>query len=364
MSKVSIIALSNIKEVALQVDEYLKEITNSNESYLIDNEEIRFSNGEGKIKLLNTIRGHDVYIMSDIGNHSISYQMHGKTNYKSPDDHFQDIKRVISAIRGHADKITLIMPLLYASRQHRRKGRESLDCALALQELERLGVETLITFDAHDENIQNVVPLQSFENFFPTVNIINEIIKNEEINYQNTIVISPDTGAFNRARYYADMLKVDVGIFHKRRDLTKVVNGKNPVIAHEYLGKDIKGKDCIVVDDIISSGESMIDVARELKRRGANRIFLASTFGLFCNGPEFFEEEYKKGSFNRVYTTNLTYVDYKIKNAIWHNSVNCSKFIAKIIDQVSKNESITPYLHGDPDVVENVQKKLTKKMYK
>jgi len=361
MSKISIIALANIKEIALQVDEYLKQIQNSSNTHLIENEEIRFSNGEGKIKLLNTIRGHEVYIMSDIGNHSISYQMYGKTNYKSPDDHFQDIKRVISAIRGHADKITLIMPLLYASRQHRRKGRESLDCAIALQELERLGIKSLITFDAHDENIQNVVPLQSFENFFPTVNIINEIIKNEEIDYKNTIIISPDTGAFNRARYYADMLKVDVGIFHKRRDLTKVVNGKNPVISHEYLGKDVEGKDCIVVDDMIASGESMLDVAKELKRRGANRIYLASTFGLFCNGPELFSEEYKKGSFDRVYTTNLTHVTDDVRKASWYNSVNCSIFIAKIINQLSKNESITPYLHGDPDVVESIQKKLTKK---
>ena len=364
MNKVSIIALSNIKEIAQQVDEYLKKITSSQDTFLIENEEIRFSNGEGKIKLLNTIRGHDVYIMSDIGNHSISYQLYGKTNYKSPDDHFQDIKRIISAIRGHADKITLIMPLLYASRQHRRKGRESLDCALALQELERLGIKSLITFDAHDENIQNVVPLQSFENFFPTVNIINEIIKNEQINYNNTIVISPDTGAFNRARYYADMLKVDVGIFHKRRDLTKVVNGKNPVIMHEYLGKDVKGKDCIVVDDMISSGESMLDVAKELKRRGASRIFLASTFGLFCNGPELFSREYEKETFNRVYTTNLTYVDESIKNKEWYNSVNCSIFIAKIIDQLSKNESITPYLYGDPDVIDSIQKKLTRKLHK
>lgn len=359
MDKISIIALESIKELALKTNEYLKELKKQ-EDYIIPIEEIRFSNGEGKIKLLNTIRGNQVYIMSDIGNHSITYKMYGNENHKSPDDHFADIKRVISAVRGHAQSITVIMPLLYSSRQHRRKGRESLDCAIALKELENLGIKSIITFDAHDENIQNVVPLMAFENFFPTVNIINEILKNEEINCKNTIVISPDTGAFNRARYYADMLKVDVGIFHKRRDLTKVVNGKNPVIAHEYLGKNVKNKDCIVVDDMIASGESMLDVAQELKRRGANNIYLASTFGLFCNGKELFDQEYTK-SFNRVYTTNLTYVDDNIKNSPWYNSVDCSLFMAKIINELSKNSSITPLLQGDTETFKEVQKKLLKK---
>lgn len=360
MNKISIIALENIKDLALKTNEYLKK-TNNQENYLVPLEEIRFSNGEGKIKLLSTIRGKEVYIMTDVGNHSISYKMYGIENHKSPDDHFADTKRIISAIRGHAESITVIMPLLYSSRQHRRKGRESLDCAIALKELENLGVKSIITFDVHDENIQNVVPLMAFENFFPTVNIINQILKNEQIDYNNTIVISPDTGAFNRARYYADMLKVDVGIFHKRRDLTQVVNGKNPVIAHEYLGKDVKGKDCIVVDDMIASGESMLDVAKELKRRGANNIYLASTFGLFCNGKEIFDEEYNK-SFNRVYTTNLTYVDDKIKNSKWYKSVDCSIFIAKIINELSNNSSITPLLQGDPEVFEEVQKTLIKKL--
>lgn len=358
MNKVSIIALENIKELAQKTNNYLNKLNNAN--YLVPIEEIRFSNGEGKIKLLNTIRGHQVYIMTDIGNHSISYKMYDQINHKSPDDHFQDTKRIISAIRGHAKNITLIMPLLYSSRQHRRKGRESLDCAIALKELENLGVKSIITFDVHDENIQNVVPLMAFENFFPTVNIINQILSNEQIDYENTIIISPDTGAFNRARYYADMLKVDVGIFHKRRDLTKVVNGKNPVIAHEYLGKDVENKDCIVVDDMIASGESMLDVANELKRRKARNIYLASTFGLFCNGKKQFDELYNK-SFNRVYTTNLTYVDESIKNSNWYKSVDCSIFIAKIINELSKNESITPLLQGDPEVFKEVQKKLLKK---
>ena len=360
MNKISIIALENIKELALKTNNYLKKMNNENNDYLIPIEEIRFSNGEGKIKLLKTIRGSEAYIMTDIGNHSISYQMYGIENHKSPDDHYQDTKRIISAIRGHAESITLIMPLLYSSRQHRRKGRESLDCAIALKEFENLGVKSIITFDVHDENIQNVIPLMAFENFFPTVNIINQILKNEQIDYENTIVISPDTGAFNRARYYADMLKVDVGIFHKRRDLTKVVNGKNPVIAHEYLGKDVSNKDCIVVDDMIASGESMLDVAKELKRRNARNIYLASTFGLFCNGKNVFDEEYNK-SFNRVYTTNLTYVDKKIIDSSWYKSVDCSMFIAKIINELSKNSSITPLLQGDPEVFEDVQKKLVKK---
>lgn len=361
MNKVSIIALESIKELALKTNEYLKKINNQKENYLIETEEIRFSNGEGKIKLLNTIRGHEVYIMTDIGNHNIKYQMYGKENYKSPDDHFQDTKRVISAIRGHASSITVIMPLLYSSRQHRRKGRESLDCAIALKEMENLGVKSIITFDVHDENIQNVVPLMAFENFFPTVNIINEILKNEQIDYENTIIISPDTGAFNRARYYADMLKVDVGLFHKRRDLTKVINGKNPVIAHEYLGKNVINKDCIVVDDMIASGESMLDVAKELKIRGARNIYLASTFGLFCNGKQIFNEEYEKKSFARVYTTNLTYIDDEIKKSPWYKSVDCSIFIGKIINELSKNSSITPFLQGDPEIFEQVQKKLLKK---
>ena len=361
MNKISIVALESIKDIAVKTNDYLKKINNQKEDFLVETEEIRFSNGEGKIKLLNTIRGRNVYIMTDIGNHNITYKMYGYENHKSPDDHLEDAKRVISAIRGHAESITLIMPLLYASRQHRRKGRESLDCAIALKELENLGVKSIITFDVHDENIQNVVPLMAFENFFPTVNIINEILTNEQIDYENTIIISPDTGAFNRARYYADMLKVDVGIFHKRRDLTKVVNGKNPVIAHEYLGKDVNSKDCIVVDDMIASGESMLDVATELKRRGARNIYLASTFGLFCNGKYVFDKEYANNSFNRVYTTNLTYVSENIKNSIWYKDVDCSIFIGKIINQLSNNNSITPLLQGDPDTFKEVQKKLLKR---
>ena len=340
MNKISIVALESIRDIAIKTNDYLKKINNQKEDFLVETEEIRFSNGEGKIKLLNTIRGKNVYIMTDIGNHSITYKMYGYENHKSPDDHLEDAKRVISAIRGHADSITLIMPLLYASRQHRRKGRESLDCAIALKELENLGVKSIITFDVHDENIQNVVPLMAFENFFPTVNIINEILTNEQIDYENTIIISPDTGAFNRARYYADMLKVDVGIFHKRRDLTKVVNGKNPIVAHEFLGEHLDGKDAIIIDDMISSGESMLDVAKQIKDRGANRVFVCTTFGLFTDGFEKFDEYYEKGYIDRVITTNLTYLPAEAKEKPYFLIADMSKFIALIIDSMNHDISI------------------------
>ena len=277
--ELGIIALESCKELGNAIDKLIQEKRNTNESFLIPINEIRFSNGEGKVKISESVRGKDIYILCDIGNYSCTYKMFGFINHKGPDEHFQDIKRTVSAIRGKAAKITVIMPLLYESRQHRRKGRESLDCALALQELERLGVHEVLTFDVHDPNVQNAIPLLSFENFYPTYDIVKSLIKNEntlELNKDKLIVISPDTGAMDRAIYYSSVLGVDVGLFYKRRDHSTIVNGKNPIVQHEYMGRDVEGKDVLIVDDMIASGESVLDIAMELKRKKSKKCLCSN----------------------------------------------------------------------------------------
>jgi len=359
-SNLKLIILDNFKNVGEKVDKELQRLMKEKESYAVRTSNSRFSNGEGKVKLEETVRHQDLYILCDVGNYSMSYTMHGNTHYMSPDEHFQDVKRVISATSGRSENITLIMPLLYQSRQHKRKGRESLDCAMAIQELQALGVKTIITFDVHDPNIQNATPCLSFENFYPTHTILETFIEKENLDFSNVLVISPDTGAMDRAIFYANMLNADVGMFYKRRDLTKVVDGKNPVVQHEYMGKDVKDKNIIVVDDMIASGSSMIEVASELKKRGANKIYLISTFALFTEGIELFQDAYEKKLFDKLYSTNLSYVREDVRNASWYHEVDCSSFIAKVIDTLHKGESIEPLQNGKKEMLRKINKKVNK----
>ncbi|SHH98497.1 ribose-phosphate pyrophosphokinase [Clostridium collagenovorans DSM 3089] len=360
--QIGIISLESSKELGEKINSYLIKERNENnfdgpsqESYMIPVKEIRFSNGEGKIVLEDTARGKDIYIISDIGNYSCTYEMFGFENHKSPDDHFQDIKRVLSALGGKARRITVIMPLLYSSRQHRRKGRESLDCAIALQELERLGVQDIITFDVHDPNVQNSIPLISFDNLYPTYAIVKALINEEKelINDKNKfLVISPDTGAMDRAIYYSSVLGLDIGLFYKRRDYSTVISGKNPIVQHEYMGRSIEGQNVIIVDDMIASGESIFDIVREVKKRGANKIFVATTFALFTEGINKFNELYESGLIEKVYSTNLTYIPDDIKKSEWLREVDLSSFIANIIYYLNNGMSIQHLL----DATEKISK--------
>lgn len=331
MDKIKIIAFENCKELGAKVDKHIQKLTKKRNSSLLTVEASRFNNGEGKLYLSESVRNKDIYILSDVGNYSVTYDFHGFSHHTAPDEHYQDIKRVISATNGRSEKVTVIMPLLYESRQHRRKERESLDCALALQELESLGVNNIITFDCHDPNVSNAIPNLPFENIFATETIIKEIFKNEEIEKDKLLTISPDMGAMERARYYAEILRCDVGLFYKRRDLTKLVNGKNPIVEHIYLGKDPQDSTVIVVDDMLASGGSMLDVAKELKSRGAKKIILVCTFSLFSSGVEKIQKAYDEGLFDRLYSTNLTYVPEEIKKLEWYHDVDCSLQLAEVI---------------------------------
>lgn len=353
-----LIILDNIEDFGSKTNNYLKELRKANEDYIIPITRDRFSNGEGKIKIGGTVRDKDIYIISDVGNYDITYNMHGFTHHMSPDEHFQDIKRVISAISGYASKITLVMPLLYESRQHKRKGKESLDCAIALKELEALGVNHIVTFDAHDPNVANAIPNLPFENFYPTHDILTDLVANEDIN--NLLVVSPDMGAMERARYYAEMLGSDVGVFYKRRDLSKVVNGKNPIVEHVYMGADVKGKNIIVVDDMIASGSSMIEVASLLKEKGAAKFYFVATFALLTEGPNAFIKAYNEGLFNKLYTTNLSYVSEIIKKETWYQEVDCSNRMARIIDALNNKESLKPLFNGKQEILDMVKEKNNK----
>ena len=345
--ELGIIALESCKELGNAIDKYIQNNRNCTESFLIPVDEIRFSNGEGKVKISESVRAKDIYILCDVGNYSCTYKMFGITNHKGPDEHFQDIKRTVAAIRGKAARITVIMPLLYESRQHRRKGRESLDCALALQELERLGVDEIITFDVHDPNIQNAIPLLSFENIYPTYDIVKAIVSNEkslELDKEKLLVISPDTGAMDRAIYYSSVLGVDVGLFYKRRDHSTIVNGKNPIVQHEYVGRDVEGKDVLIVDDMIASGESVLDIAKELKGRNARNVYVAATFGFFTEGLEKFNRAYEAGLITRIYSTNLTYIPENLMSAEWFEGVDLSELSARIINRLNHGRSIAKYM--------------------
>lgn len=333
------------------------------ESYIIDAVCPRFGSGEAKGILNESVRGKDVYLLVDVCNHNLSYTVCGQVNHMSPDDHYQDLKRMIAAISGKARRITVIMPFLYESRQHKRSSRESLDCALALQELTNMGVDNIITFDAHDPRVQNAIPLKGFETVQPTYQFIKALLANVDdihMNSESMMIISPDEGAMGRAIYFANVAGTDVGTFYKRRDYTKIVEGRNPIIAHEFLGSDVAGKDVVVIDDMISSGESMIDVATELKRRKANRIFVASTFGLFTNGLKKFDEAYKSGLIYRVMTTNLVYQPQELLEREYYINVDMSKYIALLIDTLNHDCSIAEYLNPT-ERIEKILKKYHQK---
>ena len=363
VGNLGILALESSREMGNRVNDYIVDWRQersrmeapassiadySKDSYLIDCACPRFGSGEAKGLIRESVRGDDLFLLVDVCNYSLTYKVCGQVNHMSPDDHYQDLKRLIAAVGGKARRITVIMPFLYESRQHRRSSRESLDCALALQELTQMGVESIITFDAHDPRVQNAIPLKSFETVQPTYQFIKALLKNVpdiKIDAQNLMVISPDEGALGRAVYYANVLGIDVGMFYKRRDYSRIVDGRNPIIAHEFLGADLEGKDVIITDDMISSGESMIDVATELKRRKANRIFVAATFGLFTNGMDKFDEAVEKGLIYRVMTTNLVYQPQELLSRDYYISVDMSKYVALLIDTLNHDQSISDLLN-------------------
>lgn len=312
------------------------------DTYLIKTTEIRFPNGEGKVRLDETVRGRDVFILGDVSNYSITYNMYGKTVPMGPDEHFMDIKRVLSAMSGRARHVTVVLPKLYASLQHRKKARESMDCAIALQDLERWSVDEIITFDAHDPTIQNAVPQVSFLNIYPTLEILKHFLSTENWLFdpaEKLLIISPDTGAMDRAVYYAGVLGLDVGLFYKRRDHSRIVNGKNPIVQHEYLGQNVEGKNVLIVDDMINSGESVFDIAIELKRRKAKTIYVASTFAFFTEGIEKFQRYYEEGTINKVFSTNLNYLPAEVLRAEWFSLVDQSRYLAMFLDQLSNEQS-------------------------
>lgn len=329
------------------------------DSFIIDSSCPRFGTGEAKGLIRESVRGDDLYILVDVCNYSLTYTVCGHTNHMSPDDHYQDLKRLIAAVSGKSRRITVIMPFLYESRQHRRSTRESLDCALALQELTQMGVESIITFDAHDPRVQNAIPLKSFETVQPTYQFIKALLKSTDdlkVDPGHLMVISPDEGGMDRAVYYANVLGIDIGMFYKRRDYSRIVDGRNPIIAHEFLGSDLDGKDVIIIDDMISSGESMIDVAEELKRRKARRIFAAATFGLFTNGMEKFDEAHEKGIIDKVLTTNLIYQPAETLKRDYYVNVDMSKYIALLIDTLNHDQSISALLNPSERIHDIVKK--------
>ncbi len=345
----AIISMRGCEDISSKVDYYLKQWRNTDEddSFVIPANCPRFGTGEAKGVLNHTARGLDAYIISDCFNHGVTYKMYGKTVPMSPDDHYQDLKRVIAAFGGKARRITVIMPMLYEGRQHRRTKRESMDCALALQELVNMGVKNIITFDAHDPRVQNAIPLDGFDNVQAAYQMIKSLLRSVpdiQLDREHTMIVSPDEGGMGRCIYYSSVLGLDLGMFYKRRNYSIVVNGKNPIEAHEFLGADVKGKDLILVDDMIASGESMLDIAEKLKERGAKRIFIFSTFGLFVEGYTKFDEYYEKGYIDKVFTTNLIYNESELLEKPWYCNVNMSKYIALLIDTLNLDNSISKLL--------------------
>ena len=345
----SVIGMRGCEDFAAEVDSYLKEWRrhDSDATFLINSSCPRFGSGEAKGTIHQSLRGNDVYIIADVFNHGVTYNMYGKTVPMSPDDHFQDLKRIIGAIAGKARRISVIMPMLYEGRQHKRSGRESLDCALALQELVNIGVTNFITFDAHDPRVQNAIPLSGFEDVRSAYQMIKAILRefpDLDIDPDSTMIISPDEGGMGKCMYYSSVLGIDLGMFYKRRDYSVIVNGKNPIVAHEYLGRDVKDKDVIIVDDMISSGDSVIDVAKQLKDKGAKRIFVFATFGLFCNGLDNMDAAYEEGIFTQIFTTNLVYRTPELLAREWYTEVNMCKYVAYIIDTLNHDRTISNLL--------------------
>ncbi len=325
------------------VDRYLREWRHTDHSFIVPADLKRFGSGEAKAMIPDSLRGYDVYIIADVFNYGVTYRMYGKEFALSPDEHFQDLKRIINAIAGKARRLSVIMPMLYESRQDKRHVRESLDCAIALQELVNMGVSNILTFDVHNMGVQNAIPLHGFDNIQCYYQMLKALVRTEPdivLDKDNFVVISPDEGAMQRCMYYSSVLGCDLGMFYKRRDYTTVVNGKNPIVAHEYLGRSVKGKDVIIVDDIISSGESMLDVAYQLKERGAKHIYIFATFGLFCDGLEKIDAAYEAGNFTRIFTTNLVYRTPDLLSRKWYQEVSLCKYVALIIDTLNHDESI------------------------
>ena len=332
------------RESVLHQDDRVKD------SYIVNTKCSRFGSGEAKGTILDSIRGKDLYLLVDVTNYSIEYSLCGHMNKMSPDDHYSDLKRIITAAAGKARRINVIMPFLYESRQHKRTSRESLDCAVALQELHALGVENIITFDAHDPRVQNAIPNSGFDSIQPTYQFIKSLFNNVpdlQVDSDHMMIISPDEGAMGRAVYYSNVLGLDMGMFYKRRDYSRVVNGRNPIVAHELLGSSVEGKDVFIVDDMISSGESMLDVAKELKKRKAKRVFVAATFGLFTNGLKQFDEYYEQGLISKVLTTNVIYQTPDLLSRPYYINVDLSKYIALMIDKLNYDHSISELL--DPN---------------
>ena len=363
IAPLKLVSLEGCRDMAKEVDKYLVEFRERGnqefqntpnfhgyheDSYLLKSACPRFGTGEAKGILYESVRGTDLFILADVTNYSLTYTVNGHLNHMSPDDHYQDLKRIIAAATGKARRINVIMPFLYESRQHKRTRRESLDCALALEELDAMGVSNIITFDAHDPRVVNAIPLNGFENVMPSYQFIKGILKNVPdltIDSDHLMIISPDEGATNRAIYLANVLGIDMGMFYKRRDYSKIENGRNPIVAHEFLGSNVEGKDVLIIDDMISSGESMVDTARELKKRHANRIFVVSTFGLFTNGLASFDKAYEEGLIYRVVTTNLIYQSPELLSREYYISCDMSKYIAYLIDTLNHDSSISDLLN-------------------
>ena len=370
-----IIALPGCEELASKIDKYLvrwraqKQSEHKNsiafagyerETYIIDTVFPRFGTGEGKGNINQTVRGYDIYIVADMFNYGVTYNIYGHEVPLSPDEHFANLKRAISAVGGKARRITVIMPMLYEGRQHKRSSRESLDCAIALQELcNMMGVDNIITFDAHDPRVQNAIPLKGFENVQPTYQMIKALVNHvDDLHFdsEHMMVISPDEGGMGRCIYYATVLGVELGMFYKRRDYTRIVNGRNPILQHEFLGSNVAGKDVLIVDDMISSGESMLEVAKKLKELGAKRIFIFTAFGLFCEGLDAFDKHYEQGLFDKVFTTNLVYRTPELLSREWYCEVEMSKYISYIIDTLNHDMSVSTLLNP-ADRIENLLKK-------
>ena len=373
VGSLGIIPLRGCTELASRVDYYLVKWRAEREnehkgslaftgyeraSYMLSADVPRFGSGEGKGVIKESVRGDDLYLLVDVTNYSQTYQLFGKENHMSPDDHYQDLKRIIAAVGGKARRITVIMPFLYESRQHKRSGRESLDCALALQELTKMGVDNIITFEAHDPRVQNAIPLHGFETVRTTYQFIKGLllnVKDLQIDAEHMMVISPDEGGMGRAVYLGSVLGLDVGMFYKRRDYTRIVDGRNPIVSHEFLGSSVEGKSMLIIDDMISSGESMIDVAEQLKKRNAGKIFIFATFGLFTHGLQVFDEAYEKGRIDKVLCTNLTYQTPELLSRPWFVSCDMSKYIAYIIDTLNHDASLSDLLNP----VERIQEIVT-----
>ena len=375
VGQLGIIALPGCEELANKIDNYLirwRFQRNSEHkdtlafagyeksTYLINMDFPRFGTGEGKAALNQTVRGYDIYILCDVFNYGVTYKMYGMTVPMSPDEHFANLKRAISAIEGKAKRVSVIMPMLYEGRQHKRSSRESLDCAMMLQELHNMGVENFITFDAHDPRVMNAIPLCGFESISPAYQMIKAAVNNVDnlkINKDNIMIISPDEGGMSRCIYYSTVLGVELGMFYKRRDFSRIVDGRNPIIAHEFLGDNVEGKDVIIVDDMISSGESMIEVATKLKEIKAARIYIFSAFGLFCNGFDAFDKAFQEGIIDRVFTTNLIYGTPELLSKDWYIRVDMSKYLSYIIDTLNHDTSISDLL----DPAEKINTLLDKK---